>query len=197
MTSEVSYGLTVFDIDDTIFKTANKVYVIKNNKIIKALSSVEYAVYKLDPGEKFNFIEFRDASLFNQQAKPILVVLKKIKTITQRIKKKKYSKIILLTARKNMDNKKLFLNTFKNFGIDIDNIYIERAGNIDLPTHRAKKLIVSKYLNRGLFNIVRLFDDQSKNLDAFLELKEIYPKIGFEAYLVLNNNIIKYKNFNK
>ena len=31
--NKVSYGLTIFDIDDTLFKTDNKVYIIKNKRI--------------------------------------------------------------------------------------------------------------------------------------------------------------------
>ena len=137
--NKVSYGLTIFDIDDTLFKTDNKVYIIKNKRIRKKISSAEYAAYKLKEGETFDFREFRDSKLFFEQARPIKVVLKKLKATAKRIKKRKYSEIIFVTARKNMNNKKLFLETFREFGIDIDSIYIERAGNLNLPVHEAKK----------------------------------------------------------
>ena len=83
------YGLTIFDIDDTIFKTDNKVYIVKNQKIKKKISSAEYAIYKLKEGESFDYSEFRDSRLFFQQARPIKEVLIKIKATTKRIKKKK------------------------------------------------------------------------------------------------------------
>ena len=47
-----------------------------------------------------------------------------------------------------MNNKKLFLETFREFGIDIDSIYIERAGNLNLPVHEAKKKIITQYLKK-------------------------------------------------
>ena len=183
------YGLTIFDIDDTIFKTDNKVYIVKNQKIKKKISSAEYAVYKLKEGESFDYSEFRDSRLFFQQARPIKEVLIKIKATTKRIKKIKYSQIIFVTARKNMNNKNLFLKTFREFGIDIDSIYIERAGNLNLPAHEAKKKIIKKYLTKKIFIRVRLYDDQIKNLYSFLELKDIFPKINFAAYLISNNHI--------
>ena len=190
---KVSYGLTIFDIDDTIFKTNNKVYIIKNKIIKQKISSAEFAAYKLKKGETYDFSEFRDSRLFYEQAKPIREILKKIKIITKRIKRKKYSQIILLTARKNMNNKSLFLKTFRNFGIDIDNIYIERAGNLNLEVHEAKKKIISKYLKKNIFSKVRLYDDQIKNLYSFLELKSSFREIKFMAYLVKNNEIKKVK----
>ena len=187
--NKVSYGLTIFDIDDTLFKTDNKVYIIKNKRIRKKISSAEYAAYKLKEGETFDFREFRDSKLFFEQARPIKVVLKKLKATAKRIKKRKYSEIIFVTARKNMNNKKLFLETFREFGIDIDSIYIERAGNLNLPVHEAKKKIITQYLKKKIFERVRLYDDQIKNLQSFFELKEKFPKIFFAAYLIKNKLI--------
>ena len=43
---------------------------------------------------------------------------------------KKGSKVIFVTARADMDDRDLFIDTFKAQGIDMSQVYIERAGNL-------------------------------------------------------------------
>jgi len=184
-------GLTIFDIDDTLFKTNNRVHVVKDGKVIRKLNAAEFNMYTKKPGEQFDYKEFRDAKLFQQQAKPIRPVLAKLKAISKNVKNKPGSKVIFLTARTNFDDKKTFLDTFRKFGINIDDIYVERAGQINKKSNVAKKIIVNNYLKKGKFSRVRLYDDHKSNLTSFLELKEKYPDIQFEAFLVKNGNIRK------
>ena len=47
---------------------------------------------------------------------------------------KKGSKVILVTARADMDDRDLFLKTFEANGYPLDNVYIERAGNLGLDS---------------------------------------------------------------
>ena len=186
-------GLTMFDIDDTLFQTDNKVYVKKDGKIVAKLTPAEYNMYKLKQGEDYDYKEFRTAALFNKQARPIRPMLAKLKAISKNVHSKPGSKLIMLTARKNMDDKKTFLDTFKKFGIDIDKIYIERAGNIRARTDIAKKIITNDYLKKGKFNRVRLYDDHMQNLKSFLELQTKFPDVVFEAYLVKNGRVTTIK----
>ena len=136
-------GLTIFDIDDTLFRTNSKVHVKKDDKTITKLSPAEFNSYKLKSGEEFDFSEFTNAQKFYKEARPITKMLNKLRGILRNIKKKPGSKMILLTARRNFDNKDLFLKTFKKFGIDIDSIRVERAGNIKAKPETAKKIIVN------------------------------------------------------
>ena len=57
---EAGKGLTVFDIDDTLFKTSAKVKV-KNKKTgdVKELPPVQYNKYKLKKDEEWDFGEFK------------------------------------------------------------------------------------------------------------------------------------------
>ena len=61
--NKISYGLTIFDIDDTL-KTDNKVYIIKNKRIRKKISSAEYAAYKLKEGETFDLESLETQNYF-------------------------------------------------------------------------------------------------------------------------------------
>ena len=97
---------------------------------------------------------------------------------------KRGSRVIIVTARPNFDNRDLFLKTFREQGIDIDKIYIERAGNLGSgPAADNKKVIFKKYLDQNIYARMRLFDDDMKNLKMFLGLKKEYPDVNFEAFL--------------
>ena len=175
-----------------MFKTNSKVHVKKDGKTITKLSPAEFNSYKLKSGEEFDFSEFTNAQKFYKEARPITKMLNKLRGILRNIKKKPGSKMILLTARRNFDNKDLFLKTFKKFGIDIDSIRVERAGNIKAKPETAKKMIVNNYLKGDKFKRVRLFDDHPGNLISFLKLQDKYPEVEFSAYLVKGDKVKKY-----
>ena len=185
-------GLTIFDIDDTLFRTQSKVHVMKDGKSIKKLSPAEFNSYKLKSGEEFDYHEFVSSKKFYEEARPIRRMLNKLRAILVNIKKKPGSKMILLTARRNFDDKELFLKTFKKHGIDIDNIRVERAGNIPKKPETAKKIIVNEYLKKGNFKRVRLFDDHVGNLKSFMKLKDKFPEVDFIPYLVTGDKVKKY-----
>ena len=185
-------GLTIFDIDDTLFKTQSRVHVMKDGKSIKKLSPAEFNSYKLKSGEEFDYHEFVSSKKFYEEARPIRRMLNKLRAILSNIKKKPGSKMILLTARRNFDDKDLFLKTFKKHGIDIDNIRVERAGNIPKKPETAKKIIVNDYLKKGNFKRVRLFDDHVGNLKSFMKLKDKFPEVDFIPYLVTGDKVKKY-----
>lgn len=186
-------GLTVFDIDDTMFHTTAKIAVIKNGQKIKELTNQEFNNYKLNPGETFDYTQFRDASKFKSESKPIHRMIAKAKIILRNSERNPHSKVIIITARADFDNKKIFLDTFKKYGLNINNIRVERAGKIndidDIPFK--KVIIIRNYLLTKQFARVRLFDDSINNLKAFLKLKNEFPDIKFEAYLAKNDGSIK------
>lgn len=185
-------GLTIFDIDDTLFHTNAKIAVIKDAKVVKELSNQEFNTYKLKKGESFNYSQFRDAEKFNKESKVIPRMMAKLKTILKNVSNKPDSRVIIITARSDFDNKELFLDTFRKHGVDIDKVYIERAGNLGSnPSAENKVKIIRKYLKRGNFNRVRLFDDAMSNLTAMLAMKKEFPDVTFSAYLANHNGSIK------
>ena len=102
-------GLTIFDIDDTLFHTTAKIKVVKDGKVIKSLTNQEFNSYKLQPGEQFDFGEFRNAEKFRRESQPIAPMIAKLKAI---LRNAGDSKVIMLTARADFDDKELFLKTF-------------------------------------------------------------------------------------
>lgn len=184
-------GLTVFDIDETLFKTSALIHVIKDGKVIKKLDNQEYNTYKLNPGESFDYGEFRSAENFDQTSIPIWSMIKKARAIIQNATKAG-SKVIIITARANFDDKNKFLNTFRRYGIDIDKVYVERAGNLNLGSSaKNKRFIFHKYLRGGKYGRVRFFDDAMSNITMFKALQKQYPDIKFEAYHVKHDGSMK------
>ena len=183
-------GLTIFDIDETMFITKAKVKVVKNGKVIKKLDNQEFNTYKKKAGEEFDFGEFKNAKVFNKTSTPIARMIDKVKVILRNATRKG-SRVIIVTARPNFDNKKVFLDTFRKQGIDIDKIYVERAGNLGGgPAAENKKVIFKKYLDQKIYKRIRLFDDAMSNLKMFLSLQKNYPDVSFEAFLAKPNGSV-------
>ena len=177
-------GLTIFDIDDTMFISKARVLVKnKNTGQVKALTPMEFNSYKLRKNEEYDYGEFRSAKIFYQTATPIARMVQKAKAIISNATKKG-SKVIIVTARADMDDKKLFIKTFEAHGIPMKNVYVERAGNMSGKNSAANKAIIfRKYLQTGEYARIRLFDDHKDNLKALLDLKKEFPSIEMFAYL--------------
>ena len=175
--------LTIFDIDDTLFHTTAQIIIHKPGAADKKLTSAEYNTYKIQPGETPDFSEFSDADLFYKEAKPIKQMLDKAKAILADTKNHPNNRVIIVTARPDFDDRDKFLQTFRKYGFDIDNVRVERAGKINAATPgQSKAIIISNYLNTKQYNKVRLFDDSINNLKEFLKLERLFPAVKFKAW---------------
>ena len=128
-------GLTIWDIDETLFNTKALIYVMKDGEVFRKLSNQEFNTYKLGAGESFDFREFRDAKHFRDTSEPIVRAINKLIAIHKNVKAKG-SKMIVITARADFDDRDMFLDTFRKQGIDIDDI--KRLTNKDT---------ISEYIN--------------------------------------------------
>jgi len=183
LTEGADKGLTIFDIDDTLFVSKARVIVVNTNTgKTKALTPMEFNSYKLRKHEEYDYGEFKSAKLFYQTATPIGRMVDKAKAIIRNATAKG-SKVIIVTARANMDDKKLFVKTFESHGIPMKDVYIERAGNMSGSSAENKKVIFRKYLKTGEYARIRLFDDHKENLKALLDLKREFPSVDMFAYL--------------
>ena len=175
-------GLTIFDVDDTLFKTKARVLVRKiGGGTSKPLSPRQFNVYKLGKEEYYDYGEFRSSKLFFQTATPIGRMIKKAKAIIRNAVAKG-SKVIIVTARSDMDDRDLFIKTFEMHGIPMDNVHIYRAGNSGKSSAKAKQIIFKQFLDTGKFGRIRLFDDHVENLKALLDLQSVYPDVEMFAY---------------
>lgn len=176
-------GLTIFDIDDTLFHTTAKINVMKDGKAVRSLTNQEFNNYQLQPGEEFDFGEFRSAEKFAKESEPIKPMINTLKRI---LKRASNTKVIMLTARADFDDKNKFLDTFTKYGIDMSQIHVHRAGNLpgdEAPAYK-KAVWVRKYLSTGKYNRVNLIDDSMTNLKVFKDLKKEFPHVDFDAYFV-------------
>jgi hypothetical protein len=187
--------LVIFDIDDTLVNTSTKVKVVKDGKVIKKLNSHDFTHYKLQPGEEFDFGAFRDAREFFNKSKPIIPMINQLKHDINT-----GNKVVMVTARSDFDNKELFLDTFRKFGIDIDKVHVYRSGNITLkvPTEEKKKMIIRKLLSANDYTKAIMYDDAKPNLDLFVSLKDEHPGVKFYAWYVNpKGEAIEYKRTNE
>ena len=176
MTRHPVKSLYVFDIDDTLFRTSARARVVNTKGQVKYLSSEELKDYEFSASEKICFAEFRDAKKFAEESQPIESMIKIAQDCIQ--KTAEGSKTILLTARADLDCKTKFLEYLNSSGLDTNNIYIERAGNLpNLKTSEAKKLIISNYLKSEQYKKAYFFDDSLENIKNFVCLKKNFPTV--------------------
>jgi hypothetical protein len=195
--TESSGGLHMFDVDDTLFHTTAQIHVKdKSGKSVQTLSNSEFNTHSLPKDHHYDFSEFRDADKFNKESKPISKMIDKIKKVHKKVRGKEGSKVILNTARADFDNKEKFLDKFRQHGIDIDKIHVERAGNIPGDEHPAEKKaqVVRNHLARNDYKHVSLYDDSTSNLNRLLKMKQEYPLVKFHAYHVQPNGSVKKHN---
>lgn len=191
------YGITFFDIDETIFHTFAEIWVIRNGKVIQKLNNQEYNTYKLKEGESFDFREFKDAKLFAKTSRIIKPTLAKIKAMSKNAFRTG-SRIALLTARGTFPDMPTFIEKFEKYGIPIDKMDINFVGDISSEigsTAEAKKHVVMKYLANGEYKRARLIDDNMENLKAFLSLQKEMPDVSYSAIYIKKDG--KTKTINK
>lgn len=182
-------ALHVFDIDDTLMHTNALIHVKDHQgKTVETLNNQQFNDHKLKPGHSYDFHEFRDAEKFNKESKPMNKTLQQLNRIHQKIKLKlsPSSKIVMNTARADFDDKDKFLDTFKKNKVDIDDIHVHRAGNVegdDLPAKK-KLVYIRKHLDSGKYKEVHMYDDSKTNLNHFKSLRTEYPNVKFHAWHV-------------
>jgi FMN phosphatase YigB (HAD superfamily) len=172
--------LVVFDIDDTLVHTQTKVHVVKDGEIINSLNSHDFTHYKLKPGESFDFEDFRNAREFFEKSKPIIPMMQQLRQDIAT-----GNKVVMVTARADFDDKELFLDTFRKYGIDMSKVHVYRAGNSkEGSTEDRKKSIIKRLLDQDNYSKAIMYDDAKPNLHTFIELKKDHPRTRFYAWHV-------------
>lgn len=183
--------LTIFDIDETLFHTKATVKVMKGGRLVRELDNQEFNTYQRKDGEEFDFGNFRNAEYFRKTSTPVVRMVEKAKAIVK-AKMNPHSRAIIVTARADFDDREMFLQTFRDHGIPIDKMHVERSGNLGLSSPaEAKKVVFRRYLNTKNYIKTRLYDDAMSNLKAFLELQSEYPGVTFEAWFVNPDGSVK------
>lgn len=192
LSSKFGSGVTFFDIDETIFSTTAKILVLDKNtkKIKRKLSNREFNTYKLKPDEMFDFKEFRDASLFYRESKPIDKTITRLNRMIRMLKQNdRQSSIILLSARGKFDSEFTFMEKLRDHGIDTDYIkdiiLVGDSGGESISN--LKKQAIKNYIYTGMYRRVRLIDDDLKNLKSFLSIEKEIPDDVIEKIKKIHN----------
>lgn len=161
--------LYVTDFDDTLVKTDANVYVTKSDGKKVTLSPEEYAVYDVQPDDKFDFSEFEDL----KNPRPITRFAELLKRV---IDEKKADKVAVLTARGHTKPIAQFL---KSLGITTG-VSIAALGDSN-PQRKAN--YIEKHIKDG-YTRVLFVDDSPKNIASVNGLKEKYPNARIIAHHV-------------
>mgnify|MGYP003342647669 CR=1 FL=1 len=187
--------LYVFDIDDTLFRTNILVHIRDaNGRIVKSLNTQEFNQYKLQPSQRYDFSDFRDADKFERTSKPIIPMIVRLRILQKDIENTN-SKIVMITGRSDFDDKDKFLDVFRRLGVDIDKIHIYRAGNLSVPESIADKkaAIVKTLLNTEKnYRHAVMYDDNIDNLETFKKLGSEFPDVSFTSYQAFHDGSLNH-----
>lgn len=163
----------VFDIDDTLIKSNARVFVKRDDEVVKTLDTQEYNKYKLKPGESFSYEEFRDLDrMLDAEVKPYF------KTMMREYDKGVH--ISILTARAG---KKLIHDFFmKKANIDIHPKLIFTIGDdmSDLSVAEKKAKCIRTLVSYGYKTLI-FFDD---NVDNLKEVQSMGERLGIKIHTI-------------
>lgn len=175
-----------FDLDETLFAHDHdklKVHVNDaSGKRVASLTNQQYNSHKLQPNHSYDYSEFKSTKTFKRSARPIRKMIAKLKAIHNN-----NQRVHIVSARSDFDDKEGLAKHLNKYGIDINRVRFERAGNLKMPTHEAKKKIISDLITKHGLKKVHLYDDHPGNLDTFLSLKKDHPDVEFHAHHIDHN----------
>lgn len=160
--------LRVFDFDDTLVKTTSYIYVTHKNGKTSKLTPGQYAVYKEQPGDSFNFEDFEEVK------NP-----KKIKgyfELLRRMVRDSSRAVYILTARSAY---KPVYNFIKDSGIK--DVFVVALGDNNPET---KADWIEKEIKNSGYDNIYFVDDSQKNVDAVRKRLDKYPTIRKKIQLV-------------
>ena len=169
-----SNKILIFDMDDTLIYTTANIWVMKDGKHIKTLSSSEYNDYKPQRGESFDYCEFDDPKILSRERfTPYWNTLKR--------EYKKGTHISILTARGNAAMiRKFFLQN----GIDIKPDLVFAIGDPMLSltgTVQDRKAQIISHIAQLGYDTMVFFDDNEDNLKS---AQKIARKLNIKIHTI-------------
>jgi hypothetical protein len=150
--------LHIFDFDDTLIRSDSMIYITHSDGTQDTLTSEEYAKYKDQPGDQFDFSDFDN---YPHNAKIIEEVFAELRSA---IALDGPSSVVILTARSNPVPVQQFLEDNNIMGIEI-----KAAGT---ASSMAKARYVLDRLKNENFDEVRVFEDNAKNIRTIQKVIE-------------------------
>lgn len=163
--------LRVFDFDDTLAKSVAYIYVTHKDGTKSTLSPGEYARYKPQRGDEFDFKDFN--SMLNNPK-----IIKKNFKLLQQMLSNPSKKVTILTARKlGFPIRKFFKD---EYGLDVYPVTLASNNPKD------KADWIEKHITKGYTDIA-FMDDSIKNVKAVQQLQKKYPNIRIKSVLAVEH----------
>jgi len=180
--------IAVWDIDNTLFTTpSNKLtirVVDKKDNVLDSYTTQEFAEVTeaqkrsiLASGKRFDFRDFAKSSIFKKYAAPIVA---NIRTALIEYNDPRFF-FMVLTARGDMDDVKLFLSHFENYKLNMNRwgkSHIVRAGTIGLPKHEIMATVLKE---NKIIRTIKFYDDSSEEIRNFKHIRRDFPNTTFYA----------------
>jgi FMN phosphatase YigB (HAD superfamily) len=149
----MSTVLTIFDFDDTLIKSETEIIIQHADGSMSYLDSEEYARYEEKPGDKFDYSNF---DKYPKNPKRISDTFKELEASLGR-----GDHVIILTARSNRIPVEDFM---RNHGYNVEIITVGSVSPI------AKANVVMNILRSRKYDLVQVFEDNSKNIRAIKKI---------------------------
>lgn len=180
--------LHAFDMDETLLahdKRHLKIHVRDGQgNLIRSLTNQEFNKYKLKPGEKFDFKDFRSSRVLGRSAHPIRKMIDKLNGL-----KRRGFRTEIVTARSDLDDKHAVRKHLMKHGINIDTTHLRRAGNVEgTSTGDRKRRVISDLIKKHKLKEVHLYDDDVGNHAHFAKLKQDHPGVALYSHIVKHDD---------
>ena len=163
--------LRVFDFDDTLAKSTAYIYVTHKDGTETTLDPGQYAKYKPQRGDEFDFRDFN--SMLNNPK-----VIKKNFKLLQKMLSNPEKKVTILTARAlGFPIRKFFKDTY---GLDVYPVTLGSNNPMD------KARWIEKHIEKGYTDIA-FMDDSIKNVRAVAGLQKKYPSVRIKSVLAVEH----------
>jgi len=165
--------LRVFDFDDVLVKTTSFVYVTHKNGSKQKLSPAQYAVYKEQPGDIFDYKDFQQVSN-PKLIKGYVELLKRI------VNSGGDRKVYILTAR----------NAYKPVYDFIRQLGVRNVEVIALGDSNPEKKAdwIEDQIKSNGYDDVFFVDDSIKNVEAVRKRLQKYPSIKKKIQLAKSSS---------
>ena len=154
-------SLIVFDFDDTLAKSEAFIYITKRDGTKLTLDPAEYATYKEQPGDQFDFSDF------NRMLKNPVAIKKNMSDLKKALSNPQ-NKVTVLTARGIAFPLRYYFRKEHNI-----NPYVIGVGSSD---PRKKSKWIEDHIKKG-YTSIYFVDDSPKNIRAVNALKRKYPGV--------------------
>ena len=166
--------LRVFDFDDTLAVTDSMIILNKASGEQIKQTPGEWAVYKPEPGDEFDYSEFGGELMNPREIKDYMNILRRVLGAGTDGRK-----AVILTARAEAARQGI-INFLEDIGLNVNDIEIVTLGESD-PQFKAQW--IEDKINDG-YDDVYFVDDSDKNISAVQALSVKYPEIKLRTQLV-------------